>query len=121
MPYVVLTSDAPELPITANGSGAGTEVIAAPGVSTHLRIKIGSMHNRAAAENIVSLREGAAGTIRFTANLAADGGGSLLDFGRGWDLPENTALVADIGAASVDVNITEYVIVGDVAPGPTPP
>ena len=69
------------------------------------------MHNRAATETVVSLREGAAGTIRFTANLAADGGGTIFDFGSaGWKLPANTALIADIGQASVDVNITDYYI-----------
>ena len=57
------------------------------------------------------MRDGAAGTIRWTANLAVDGGGSIFDFGsRGWKLTANTALVADIGQASVDVNITEYYV-----------
>jgi len=100
----------PEPPVTANGSAAGLSVIAAPGASVSLHICKGSLHNRG-VEQVVSLRDGAAGTIRFTANLAADGGGSLFDFGsRGWKLTANTALIADIAAASVDVNITEYYI-----------
>jgi len=100
----------PEPPVTANGSAAGLSVIAAPGASVSLHICKGSLHNRG-VEQVVSLRDGAAGTIRFTANLAADGGGSLFDFGsRGWKLTANTALVADIAAASVDVNVTEYYI-----------
>lgn len=109
---IVLTGHpSPEAPVTVNGSAAGTSVIAAPGDSLSLYICKGTVHNRAAAETVVSLRDGAAGTIRWTANLAADGGGSLFDFGsRGWKLTSNTALVADIAAASVDVNITEYYI-----------
>ena len=107
---VVLTGHpSPEPPVTANGSAAGLSVIAAPGVGVSIYVCKGSMHNRAATETVVSLREGAAGTIRFTANLAPDGGGSLFDFGsRGWKLPANTALIADIGQASVDINITDY-------------
>ncbi len=100
----------PEAPVTVNGSAAGVSVIAAPGAGVSLYIMKGSIHNRG-AEQVVSLRDGAAGTIRFTANLAADGGGTLFNFGsRGWKLTANTALVADIGAASADVNVTEYYI-----------
>lgn len=101
----------PQDPVTANGSGAGTQIIAAPvgaGFGSIILIRKGSLHNRAAVENVVSLREGAGGNIVFTANLAADGGGSLFDFGDGWPLPANTALVADIGGASCDVNVTDW-------------
>ena len=101
----------PEAPVTANGSGAGQEVIATPGSTTRLYIKKGTVHNRAASETVVSLREGTAGTIRWTANLGADGMGSPLDFGEhGWQLPLDTPLIADIGQSSVDVNITDYYI-----------
>lgn len=111
LPVTVTSGTAPSAPLTVNGSAAGTSVIVSPGGSNRLYIQKGSLHNRAAAENVVSLRDGAAGTIRFTANLAADGGGTMFDFGlRGWQLTAATALVADIGAASVDVNITEYYI-----------
>lgn len=100
---------APQAPVTQNGTAAGQSVIAAPGATVRLYIRKGSLHNRAASETVVSLREGASGTIRFTTNLAADGGGTLFDFGeRGWRLPLNTALVADIGQSSVDVNVTDY-------------
>lgn len=101
----------PEPPVTVNGSAAGVSVIAAPGAGVSLYIHRALITNRAAAENVVSLREGSAGTIRFTGNFAADGGGAIADFGsRGWKLPANTALVADIGAASADVNVLEYSI-----------
>lgn len=109
---VVLLGHAnPEAPVTVNGSAAGVSVIATPGASLSLYICKGTVHNRAATETVVSLRDGAAGTIHWTADLAVDGGGSMFDFGsRGWKLTANTALVADIGQASVDVNITEYYI-----------
>lgn len=109
---VVLPGHAnPEAPVTVNGSAAGLSVIAAPGASLSLYICKVTVTNRAAAENVVSLREGAAGTIRTTINCAADGGGANLDYGaRGWKLPANTALIADIGAASADVNVNEYYI-----------
>jgi len=109
---VVLMGHAnPESPVTANGSAAGLVVISAPGAGVSLYICKGSLHNRSASAQVVSLREGTTGSIRFTANLAASGGGSLFDFGpRGWKLPTNTALVADIAAASADVNVTEYYI-----------
>jgi hypothetical protein len=101
----------PEAPVTANGSAAGLSVIATPGANLSLYICKGSIHNRAAAVQVVSLRDGAAGTIRYTAQVAANAGGTLFDFGsRGWKLTANTALVADIAAASVDVNVTEYYI-----------
>lgn len=109
---VVLTGHpSPEAPVTANGGAAGLSVIAAPGASLSLYICKGSVHNSAATESVISLRDGAAGTIRWTINAAADGGGSLFDFGsRGWKLTANTALVADIGAATGYINITEYYI-----------
>lgn len=101
----------PEAPVTANGSAAGVSVIAAPGASVSLYICKGSVHNSAAAEQVISLRDGAAGTVRWTINAAADGGGSTFDFGaRGWKLTANTALVMDAAAATAYCNITEYYI-----------
>lgn len=99
----------PEAPVTVNGDGSGETVISAQGAGLSIYVYKGSLHNRASSETVVSLREGTSGTIRFTANLGPDGLGTLLDFGpQGWKLPANTALVADIGQSSVDVNITEW-------------
>lgn len=101
----------PEPPVTANGGAGQLSVIAAPGAAARLYICGAHISNRAATENVISLREGAAGNIRFTGNFAADGGGAVLNFGnRGWQLPLNTALIADIGSATADINITEYYI-----------
>ncbi|MEO0215667.1 MAG: hypothetical protein ABIL14_01450 [candidate division WOR-3 bacterium] len=109
---VVLTGHAtPENPVTASGSAAGVTVIPAPGVGVSLYICKGSVHNSNASAQTVSLRDGASGTIRWTASLGASGGGSLFDFGsRGWKLSANTALVMDAAAATAYCNITEYYI-----------
>lgn len=101
----------PEAPATANGSAAGLSVIATPGAAVRLYIKKVVITNRAAAGQIISLREGAAGTIRTTVFAPALGAAISLDYGsRGWQLPLDTALVADIAAASADVNVAEYYI-----------
>lgn len=111
---VVLTGHAnPEPPVTVNATASGTTtVIAAPGASLSLYIQKGSIHNRAATNRLVDLRDGAAGTVRWRAELASEGGGAPFDFGsRGWKLTANTALVANLDAAGdLDVNVTEYYI-----------
>jgi hypothetical protein len=106
--YTTTKTVNPSAPVAVSGSGAGQVVIAAPPAGLALTIRKGSVHNRAASETVVSLREGAGGTIRWTANLAADGGGSLIDFEDSWQLPEATALVADVSQASVDINISSH-------------
>jgi hypothetical protein len=100
----------PEAPdvttLSANGS-----LIATPGASVSLYICKGSVHNSAASEQVAALRDGSGGTIRWQANLAADGGGSVFDFGaRGWKLTANTPLFGDAASASLYYNITEYYI-----------
>lgn len=111
---VVLTGHAnPEAPVTVNATASGdTTVIAAPGASVSLYICKASIHNRAASNRVVSLTDGAGGTTRWKAELAAEGGGSMIDFGsRGWKLTSNTLLNVNLDAAGdVDVNITEYYI-----------
>ncbi len=111
---VVLTGHAnPEAPVTVNATASGnTTVIAAPGASVSLYICKASIHNRASSNRVVALSDGAAGTTRWKAELAAEGGGSMIDFGaRGWKLTSNTLLNVNLDAAGdVDVNITEYYI-----------
>lgn len=100
----------PEAPVTVNKTTtASSVVIAAPGVSLSLYIQKGSIHNTG-AENKITLLDGA--TARWVANCAADGGGSLFDFGaRGWKLAANTALNATASiAGDVDINVTQYYI-----------
>jgi len=110
---VILGHPTPEAPDVSNltASGDGT-LIAAPGASVSLYIVRGSVHNAGSAVVEVSLKDGTAGTIRWAANLAADGGGSLFDFGsRGWKLTANTLLAGNLSATgNVDFNITSYYI-----------
>jgi len=112
--FVVLTGHAnPEPPDTSNVTASGdTTIIAAPGVGVSLHICKGSIHNAGAANVVVALRDGVAGTIRWQAELASEGGGAAFDFGnRGWKLTANTALVANLGAAgNVDINVTEFYV-----------
>jgi hypothetical protein len=103
----------PEAPATVNATASGnTTVIAAPGASVSLYICKASVHNRDSANVVVALQDGAGGTSRWRAELAAEGGGALIDFGtRGWKLTANTLLNINLGGAgNVDVNITSYYI-----------
>lgn len=103
----------PESPVTINATSSGnTTVIASPGASLSLYICKGSVHNRDSANVVVTLQDGAGGTARWRAELAAEGGGSMFDFGaRGWKLTADTLLNVNLGgASSVDVNVTEYYI-----------
>lgn len=103
----------PESPVSQNATASGnTTVIAAPGASLSLYIKKASVHNADSSTVTVKLQDGAGGTTRWQALLAADGGGSIIDFGsRGWKLTANTLLNVNLsGAGNVDVNITEYYI-----------
>lgn len=109
---VLLGHADPEPPVAVNVTADG-QVIAAPGASVSLYIKKGSVHNRASSTVLVALEDGSGGTERWRAEVAADGGGSLFDFGeRGWKLTANTALYVDLtgGSLDVDINITEYYI-----------
>jgi fibronectin-binding autotransporter adhesin len=103
----------PETPVTVNATSSGnTTVIASPGASLSLYICKVSVHNRDAANVVVTLQDGTGGTARWRAELAAEGGGSLIDFGaRGWKLTADTLLNVNLGgASSVDVNVTDYYI-----------
>lgn len=101
----------PGSPATVSVTTTNVEILAAPGASLSLYIKRLLVTNRAATENVLSLKEGSGGTIRTTLNCAADGGGAVIDYGTvGWKIAANTALNADAGASSIDVNVLEYYI-----------
>jgi len=101
----------PETPdstvLTASGDGT---LIAAPGASLSLYIVKGDVHNDGSSKVTVQLKDGS--NVRWQASLAADGGGSLFDFGsRGWKLTANTALTGNLSATGdVEFNVTEYYI-----------
>ena len=102
----------PETPLRVNATASGeTTLITAPGVGLSLYICKGSVHNSDASTEVVGLRE-PSGTNVWEAELAADGGGSLFDFGSdGWKLTANTALAGNLGSAgAVTFNVTEYYI-----------
>jgi hypothetical protein len=108
---VISGHPSPEAPVTVNATASGdTTVISAPGAGVSIHVCKASVHNRDTANRVVSLRDGAGGTIRWRAEIASEGGGSLIDFGdRGWKLTANTALVVNLDAAgNCDVNVTEY-------------
>jgi hypothetical protein len=103
----------PETPVYVNATASGdTAVIGAPGVGVSLHIKKVSIHNGGGAVIAVTLQENASATNRWGADLAADGGGSIIDFGdRGWKLTANTGLDVNLGATGdVHVNVTDYYI-----------
>jgi hypothetical protein len=100
----------PTAPAAVNVTAAGeTVVLAAPGAGRALVLRAMVITNYAAAKIRVLLREGAAGPIRVRLACAADGGGARLRFGRGWTLPANTALIADLpGVGDVEVTVDDY-------------
>ena len=103
----------PEAPNSTNVTASGnTELIATPGGGLSLYIKKGSIHNSDPTSVVVQLKDGAGGTVRWQAELAATGGGSLFDFGDvGWKLTANTELSGNLdGSGDVNFNITEYYI-----------
>jgi hypothetical protein len=103
----------PEPPVAVNATASGnTTVIAAPGASLSLYICKGVINNAGAANVVVLLQDGAAGTTRFRAEVASEGGGVPFDFGaRGWKLTANTLLNANLSAAGdVNVNVMEFYI-----------
>ena len=103
----------PEQPNSTNVTASGnTELIATPGGGLSLYIKKGSVHNSDPTSVVAQLKDGAAGTVVWQAELAATGGGSLFDFGDvGWKLTANTALNGNLdGSGDVNYNITEYYI-----------
>lgn len=113
VPVSLPTPVLPEPPVVLNATASGdTTVIAAPGAGVNLFINKVSVHNRGAATIVVAFTDGAAGTVRWRAELAVEGGGSLIDFGpRGWKLTANTALVVNLATAGdVDVNVTEHYV-----------
>jgi hypothetical protein len=100
-----------QFPLTASGETAVTE-IGAPGASTSNCICRGSVHNSGSSPITVQLKDGTGGTVVWEAELAADGGGSLFDFGdRGWQMTANTGLYANLsGAGTVSLNVTQWYI-----------
>ena len=94
-------------PVYVNATASGdTEVIAAPGAGINLYIQKVLITNGGSAVRNVQLQEGGTATNRGPGDLAADGGGTMMDFGmRGWQIAANTALDVNLDSGG-DVHVT---------------
>jgi hypothetical protein len=104
---------APETPVYVNATASGdTVVLSAPGAGVSLHIVRVLITNGGSAVNAVHLQENGSATNRGPGDLAADGGGAVLDFGaRGWKLTANTGLDVNLGAAGdISVTVLEHYI-----------
>jgi hypothetical protein len=83
-------------------------VLAAQGANKAIKVKYIMVNNAGTAQNLVSIREGSSGTVRFLTSLPQYGGtwnANLINCA--WLLPANTALYATLGGAG-----TVYVTIG---------
>lgn len=102
----------PEAPTSVVATAADTTIIAAPGAGVANVVQRMSIHNAGAAAATVTLEDGLNGTVRWQAELAADGGGSLVDFGEvGWRQTDNTLLnLTQTPTGTIHVNVTSWFI-----------
>lgn len=94
-------------PVYVNATGSGdTTLLAAPGASLSLYIQKILITNGGSVVNNVQIQVDGTAVNRGPGDLAADGGGAMMDFGaRGWKIAANTALDINLGAAG-DVHAT---------------
>lgn len=96
----------PSGPITATLTlNTDVSIIAASAAGLSIFILQVSASNTSAVITRLDLREGAAGTIKFSMALAASGGGFVKRFEPYWKLPAATALVGILGTAVTDVRV----------------
>ena len=105
---VVATSneDVAYYPASSNITASGeTSVITAPGTEKCIRIKTMMVNNVGADQRVVSFKEGASGTVKFTNSMPQYGSMWNMNFiGGYWVLPPNTALIGNLDGVG-DVNI----------------
>ncbi len=97
-----------QVAITATASGL-TQLIASS--TGRIVVTRGSIHNRNATGTVVQLVDGSStgAATKWQAYLSSGGGGSLFDFGGGWQLSTGRALYAYIDTTgNVDFNISAY-------------
>ena len=85
---------------------AGNTLVWDPAAGKKLRIKFIMIFNSGAAAITVYLREGAAGTARFQAALAANSGYLMNLIGCNWELAIDAILYVNLsGAGTVDITV----------------
>ena len=106
--YVVGTSNEDYATYLVHTCSNSDTILAAQGAGKAIKVKFLMVNNAGANQNLVSVREGSSGTVRFLASLAQYGGTFNANLINGaWLLPANTALYATLGGAG-----TVYVTVG---------
>lgn len=92
--------------VSLNATSSGNSTILTPTSGKAVRVKFIHLVNNGAGVNKVGLRFAAAGTIRFTGDLPADGGARLMNLINAyWEGATNEALIINLGGAG-DVDVT---------------
>ena len=96
----------PSGPVTLTlTTNTDAQLIAAPGALLSLYILVVSASNTSLVLTRLDLREGPAGTIKYSMGLAVSGGGFIKRFEPWWKLPANTAFTGILGTAVTDVRV----------------
>ena len=87
------------------------EVLGTPGATRSLYIRRITLSNTSATLTRLDLKEGSAGTVRYSMALAASGGGVRESFTPYWRLPPNIGLFGALstGVTDVRVNVDYYI------------
>jgi hypothetical protein len=110
----VLDGAVPETPVyVATVATGDTAVIGTPGVGKSLYIQRVSIINGGGAVVTANLQENGAATNYGPGDLAADGGGIVMDFGmHGWQLTANKGLDINCGSTcDLHVTVQQYYII----------
>lgn len=92
--------------VSLDATASGNSTIVTPTSGKAIRVKFIHLVNNGSGVNKVGLRFAAAGTIRFTGDLPADGGTRLMNLINAyWEGATNEALIINLGGAG-DVDVT---------------
>lgn len=80
-----------------------TDIVAAPGAGLSVYVTSISCSNTSATKVRIDLKDGT--TVRWSMELAADGGGFVQEFNPPWKITANTAFTAQLSAAVTDVRV----------------
>ena len=109
----IIDGEIPEssAPVYVNATGSGdTAVLATPGAGLQLNVQRLLITNGGTAVNNVQLQVNGTATNRGPGDLAADGGGAVMEFGMaGWKIAANTGLDVNLGAnGDIHVTVEQY-------------